>query len=136
MATVSVTTSPLLLLVDDYRDTLEMYAEYLRYRGFRVATAMSGEQAVTVASGAERPAIILMDLEMPDMSGSEALRILRADRALADVPILALTAHALAEEHAKAIRDGFDCVIAKPCLPNELVTVIESYLTRYESATQ
>jgi two-component system cell cycle response regulator DivK len=135
MATVAVTSSPLILLVDDFSDALEMYAEYLRYRGFRVATAASGAQAVTVASGAERPAIILMDLEMREMSGTEALRVLRANPALADVPILAFTAHALVAQHTEAMRVGFDGVIPKPCLPDDLVTLIEPYLNRPHRAT-
>ena len=135
MEPVSATSSPLILLVDDFRDALEMYAEYLRFRGFRVATAASGAQAVTVASGAERPAIILMDLEMRGMSGTEALRILRGNPALAAVPIVAFTAHALAAEHAIALRDGFDGVIPKPCLPDQLVTLIEPYLRRHERLT-
>ena len=66
----TVTRSPLILLVDDYRDGREMYAEYLAFRGYRVAMAFSGAQAVALASGPERPAVVLMDLEMPGMSGA------------------------------------------------------------------
>jgi CheY-like chemotaxis protein len=135
METASVRSSPLILLVDDFRDALEMYAEYLQFRGFRVATAASGAQAVAVASGVEPPGIILMDLEMREMSGTEALAILRENPALADVPILAFTAHALAAEHAEAMRVGFDGVIPKPCLPDDLVTLIERHLNRPQSAT-
>ena len=119
---------PLVLLVDDYRDGREMYAEYLTFCGFRVATASSGAQAVALASGPERPAVILMDLEMSGMSGADALRALRANPALIRVPILALTAHAMSAERETAIRDGFDDVIPKPCLPDELVAIIDRYL--------
>ena len=119
---------PLILLVDDYRDGREMYAEYLTFRGFRVAMASSGAQAVALAGGPERPAVILMDLEMSGMSGADALRALRANPALIRVPILALTAHAMSAERETAIRDGFDDVIPKPCLPDELVAIIDRYL--------
>jgi two-component system, cell cycle response regulator DivK len=121
---------PLILLVDDDRDGREMYAEYLMFRGFRVATASSGAQAVALASGPERPAVILMDLEMRGMSGADALRALRANPALICVPILALTAHAMSAERETAIRDGFDDVIPKPCLPDELVAIIDRYLAQ------
>jgi CheY-like chemotaxis protein len=119
---------PLILLVDDYRDGREMYAEYLLFRGFRVAVASSGAQAVALASGSERPAVILMDLEMSGMSGADALRAIRANPALIRVPILALTAHAMSAEREAAIRSGFDDVIPKPCLPDELVAIIDRYL--------
>ena len=62
------------------------------------------------------------------------LRVLRANPTLADVPILALTAHALTAERVMALRNGFADVIPKPCLPDELVTVIEPYLSRADSA--
>jgi len=125
-----VPASPLILLVDDYRDGREMYAEYLVFRGYRVATACSGAQAVALASGPDRPAVVLMDLEMHDMSGADALRILRANPALTRVPILALTARAMNAEREAAIRDGFDDVIPKPCLPDELIAIIDRYLAQ------
>ena len=121
---------PLILLVDDDRDGREMYAEYLMFRGFRVVTASSGAQAVALASGPERPSVILMDLEMRGMSGADALRELRADPALIRVPILALTAHAMSAERETAIRAGFDAVIPKPCFPDELVAIIDRYLAQ------
>ena len=66
---------------------------------------------------------------MQGMSGTAAMQMLRTDPALADVPILAFTAHALADERALAIRAGFDGVIPKPCLPDDLFDRIQSYLT-------
>ena len=100
-----------------------------------MATAASGVEAIAVASGADRPALILMDLEMRGMSGAQALQELRANPALAAVPILAFTAHAMVAERNVAIREGFGAVIAKPCLPDDLVTIIEPYLARYRSET-
>jgi two-component system, cell cycle response regulator DivK len=128
------TASPLILIVDDFTDALEMYDEYLRFRGFRVATAASGADAIAIATGADRPALILMDLEMRGMSGTEALQELRAHPTLANVPILAFTAHALVAERDLAIREGFGAVIAKPCLPDELITIIQPYLAQYQTA--
>ena len=120
-------TKPLILLVDDFLDTLEMYAEYFRFRGLRVSTASSGAEAIRLAKH-ERPTVILMDLEMRGLSGTEAMRSLRSDTTLAGVPILAFTAHALIAERDAAIRAGFDAVIPKPCLPDELVTILQPYL--------
>jgi CheY-like chemotaxis protein len=118
-----VTQEPIVLLVDDYQDALEMYEEYLTFRGYRVVTASSGAEAVDLAR-ATRPALILMDLQMGGMTGTEAMQILRADPAHRDVQIVALTAHALDGDRRAALDAGFDDVLAKPCLPDELVAAI------------
>ncbi len=90
--------------------------------------ARDGEEAVRLAQ-CEHPAVILMDLKMPVMTGVEALRILRNDEAFTETPIVAFTAHALDAERADAIRAGFDEVISKPCLPEDLMAAVERLLT-------
>lgn len=121
--------NPTILLVDDFEDAREMYAEYLAFRGYRVAVAASGPAAVSIALAADRPALILMDIQMQGMTGTEAMRLLREHPALTGVPIVAFTAHALEAERLQALSDGFDAVIPKPCLPDDLVTLIEHYLS-------
>lgn len=118
---------PLILLVDDFEDALAIYGQYLDRCGYRVLVARNGEEAVTAAR-VQRPQLILLDLRMPVMSGTEALRAIRADAALASVPVIALTAHALEAERQQALAAGFDQVIAKPCLPDELVAMVRSFV--------
>jgi len=118
---------PLVLIVDDFDDAREIYEQYLTFKGYRVVTAASGAQAIAVAR-AERPSVILMDLRMMAMTGTEALQVLRLDPAFSQVPIVAFTAHALDEEKRSALADGFDEVIAKPCLPDELMVAIDRLL--------
>ncbi len=127
-----VPQNPIVLLVDDYQDALEMYEEYLTFRGYRVVTASSGAEAVELA-GTTRPALILMDLQMGGMTGTEAMRILRADPAHSHVKIVALTAHALDGDRRAALAAGFDEVLAKPCLPDDLVAAIGRLLTSARS---
>ncbi len=115
------------LLVDDYPDALEMYEEYLTFRGYRVVTAASGAAAIELARDV-RPALILMDLQMGGMTGTEAMKILRADASFAKVPIVALTAHALDGDRRAALTAGFDDVLAKPCLPEDLAAAVERLL--------
>jgi len=122
-----VNPSPAVLIVDDFTDALEMYEEYLKFHGFRIVTATNGADAIAIAA-LERPAIVFMDLSMPSMTGAEALKILREDPAMRAVPIIALTAHALANERAMALRDGFDEVISKPCLPDDLLATVQRLL--------
>ena len=112
-----------ILLVDDFDDGLEMYQEYLTYRGLDVIVARNAEEAVARARQ-HRPKIILLDIRMPGATGTDAMRTLRSDPAFDDVPIVALTAHALDGEREAALEAGFDELIAKPCLPDELVASI------------
>jgi two-component system, cell cycle response regulator DivK len=124
----------LILLVDDYLDALDMYREYLLRCGYRVEIAINGAEALRAAAN-QRPDLILMDVQMPIMNGIDAMRILRSQQVFASVPIVALTAHALDDEHQHMLMQGFDDVIAKPCLPNVLVEAIERLLQSKRNAT-
>ena len=115
--------APLILLVDDFDDALDIYSTYLTRCGYRVAVARDGVEAVEAAQR-ERPALILMDLRMPLLDGASALKRIRQDATLAGVRVAAFTAHALDDERRRALHDGFDLVIAKPCLPDELASIV------------
>lgn len=104
-----------------------MYAEWLQFKHFGVVTASNGEEALQQAR-THHPDIILLDLRLPSITGTQILQLLRTDSALAGVPIVALTAYALDEERARALAAGFDAFLAKPCLPDDLVDAIERLL--------
>ena len=118
---------PLILVVDDYQDAREMYAEYLEFSGFRVAEARNGNEAVEQAF-ALHPDLILMDLSLPGMDGWEATRRLKADDRTREIPIVALTGHALAGASEGAKRAGCDSFVTKPCLPDDLVVEVRRML--------
>jgi two-component system, cell cycle response regulator DivK len=117
------------LLVDDYADAREMYGEYLAISGFEVIEAVNGIEAVERALDA-KPDIILMDMSLPIMDGWEATRRLKADRRTAEIPVLALTGHAVTSMFEGARRAGCDAFITKPCLPDDLVREIRAVLDR------
>ena len=119
---------PLILVVDDYQDAREMYAEYLQYSGFRVAEARNGNEAVDQAF-ALKPDLILMDLSLPGMDGWEATRRLKADEGTRHIPIVALTGHALAGASDGAKKAGCDSFVTKPCLPDDLVVEVRRMLS-------
>lgn len=119
---------PRVLIVDDYPDAREMYAEYLQYSGFEVIEAGDGIEALERAADSA-PDIILMDLSLPVMDGWEATRRLKADKATADIPIVALTGHALAGILEAAQKAGCDAFVTKPCLPEDLVKEIQKVLS-------
>ena len=118
---------PRVLLVDDYPDAREMYSEYLQYSGFEVIEAGNGVEALERALDSA-PDIILMDLSLPVMDGWEATRRLKANKATADIPIVALTGHALAGILEGAKKAGCDAFVTKPCLPEDLVKEIQKVL--------
>ena len=118
---------PLILVVDDYQDAREMYAEYLQYSGFRVAEARNGNEAVTQARSL-KPDLILMDLSLPGMDGWEATRVLKADEETRHIQIVALTGHALAGASEGASKAGCDSFVTKPCLPDDLVVEVRRML--------
>ena len=118
-----------ILLVDDYRDAREMYAEYLQFLGFDVVEASNGVEALERAVD-DHPDVILMDLSLPVMDGWEATRRLKADKRTAGIPVVALTGHALAGFSEGAKRAGCDAFVTKPCLPEDLVKEINQVLER------
>jgi two-component system cell cycle response regulator DivK len=119
--------APLILVVDDYQDAREMYAEYLQFSGFRVAEARNGNEALEQAF-ALQPDLILMDLSLPGMDGWEATRQLKRDDRTRHIPIVALTGHALAGASEGARKAGCDSFVTKPCLPDDLVVEIRRML--------
>ena len=121
-------TSPLILVVDDYQDAREMYAEYLQFSGFRVAEARNGNEAVEKAFEL-RPDLILMDLSLPGKDGGEATRELKSDERTRHIPVVALTGHALAGASEGAKRAGCDSFVTKPCLPDDLVVEVRRMLS-------
>ena len=125
--TTQARDKPLVLVVDDFQDNREMYAEYLSYSGFRVIEASNGKEAVEQAIG-KLPDLIVMDLSLPVMDGWEATRLLKKDARTQAIPVLALTGHALAG-HSKGAKDaGCDAFLAKPCLPELLLAEIRRML--------
>jgi two-component system, cell cycle response regulator DivK len=119
--------APLILLVDDFADNRQMYAEFLAFSGLGVAEAENGHEALDKAF-ALRPALIVMDLSLPGMDGWEATRRLKADERTKAIPVMALTGHALAGHSKGALDAGCDVVITKPCLPERLLEEIRKML--------
>ena len=118
---------PLVLVVDDFADAREMYGEYLKFCGFRVAEAQNGVEAIDKAKRL-KPDLILMDLSMPVVDGWEATRRLKADASTKGIPVVALTGHAMAGHSESAKSAGCDVVITKPCLPHDLIKEIKKVI--------
>jgi CheY-like chemotaxis protein len=116
-----------ILLVDDYPDALETWGLFLRMKGYTVLTAHDGRTALDTAI-AEHPDLIVLDLDLPGMSGVEAAQILRERSDTAAIPLIAATGFSHPAQLAEAERAGFDLILVKPCDPDLLVEQIERLL--------
>lgn len=118
---------PKLLIVDDEPDNIELLARRLTRRGFEVVSATSAVEGIAKAE-AERPNLVLMDIKMPQVDGLEATRRLKANPATAHIPVIALTAHAMAEDRANALAAGADEYESKPVDLPTLLTKMTALL--------
>lgn len=116
-----------ILVVEDNPPNRALMEYLLRAFGHQVLTATDGRAGVERAV-AEHPDLILMDLQLPVLTGFEALRSIRKVRALDNVPVIAVTAQAMVGDSEKAHRHGFDGYITKPIVPETFVTEIEAFL--------
>jgi PAS domain S-box-containing protein len=114
------------LLAEDNPVNREVAAAMLRRRGHEVETVNNGAEAVTAVHGGDYD-VVLMDLEMPEMDGIQATREIRSDPALAELPIVAVTAHVVASERERCDEAGMTGFVVKPFKPYELFAAVEGW---------
>jgi two-component system cell cycle response regulator DivK len=117
----------LILVVDDFEDNREIYAQFLRFSGYRVAEAVDGLDALAKAA-ALRPDLIVMDLSLPRLDGWEATRQLKEDPLTRAIPVVALTGHSLSGHEERVRVSGCDSFVTKPCIPADLEAEIRRVL--------
>jgi two-component system cell cycle response regulator DivK len=118
-----------ILYIEDNEDNLYMLSNRLMRRGYEVVSARDGEQGIAMA-GREGPALILMDLSLPVIDGWEATRRLKAEPLTRNIPVIALSAHAMAGDREKAIAAGCDDYDTKPVELPRLLEKIAVLLAR------
>jgi two-component system, cell cycle response regulator DivK len=123
---------PLVLLADDFEDARELYRAYFESKGYRMVTAADGVEALAQAQH-EQPSVVVLDVRMPRMTGIEVVQALKRDPRFSGVPLIALTAHALEAERAAFLAEGFDVVVSKPCMPEDLLQLVERLLPGHRS---
>ncbi|HYU78910.1 MAG TPA: response regulator [Vicinamibacterales bacterium] len=116
-----------ILLVDDYPDALEIWGLYLRSLGYEVLEAADGLEAVAQARR-QKPDIVVLDLDLPGITGFEAAVRLRAYEQTRDIPLIAATGYSHPQQLNQARACGFDSILVKPCEPATLVAEIERLL--------
>ena len=118
---------PKILLVEDNEMNRDMLSRRLKRRGYEVVIATDGAAGVAIAKS-EIPDVILMDMSLPVMDGWEATKTLKADPQTRSIPTIALTAHAMSGDRAKALAAGCDDYDTKPIELSRLLAKIQAFL--------
>ena len=116
-----------ILVVEDQEDNRRILRDLLASIGYETVEAENGEDGIAAAA-AERPDLILMDIQLPFLDGYEATRRIKADPELRTIPIIVVTSYALSGDEEKARAAGCDSYITKPYSPRQLLTIIREYL--------
>jgi len=124
-----VTAGRRVLVVEDNPLNLKLVRDVLTASGYEVLPAVTGAEGVTLAATCD-PDLVLMDLQLPDFDGYEALRRLREDPALQAVPVVAVTAFAMREDRERAKESGFDGYLEKPISIRELPGQVGAFIGR------
>ncbi len=120
---------PLVLVVDDYGDTLEVTQDYLEFRGFDVVCASDG--AAGLARAAEHvPDVMLVDLGLPDIPGVDVIRRVKSGATTSSIPVVAFSGHVLQESEDEARAAGADGFLKKPAVPEDIVLEVRRLLAR------
>jgi two-component system phosphate regulon response regulator PhoB len=133
MTASSGATGERILVVDDEPDIVALVAYHLAKSGYRVSTAAGGADALAMARQ-ERPALVVLDLMLPGMSGYDVLEQLRTAEGTADVPVLMLTARREEQDRIRGLSAGADDYLTKPFSPQELVLRVGAILRRVGAA--
>jgi two-component system, cell cycle response regulator DivK len=119
-------TGAQILVVEDNERNMKLFRDVLHASGFRTLEAATGGRAVELAFE-QRPDLVLMDIQLPDIDGVEALGRLRADERFSSVPVLALTAQAMEGDRERFLAAGFDGYLSKPVNIAEFVATVKRY---------
>ena len=111
---------PLILLVEDDDDARHIFSTILRHGGFEVKEASNGSPVVELTR-LLKPAVVVMDLFMPEVNGWQAISLLKGDEETAGIPVIALTAHVFDGAEDRAMGAGFESYLTKPLDPRALV---------------
>jgi two-component system, cell cycle response regulator DivK len=117
-----------ILVVEDNEKNMKLLRDVLRATGYRTLEASTGKQALALAAE-HGPAVVLMDVRLPDMDGVEALRRFRMDERTASIPVLAVTAQAMKGDRERFKEAGFDGYLSKPVDVDDLLAAVAHHAT-------
>jgi two-component system cell cycle response regulator DivK len=116
-----------ILVVEDQEDNRRIVRDLLTSVGYEIVEAVTGEEGVSMAA-TQAPDLILMDIQLPGIDGYEAMRRIKANAALRQIPVIAVTSYALSGDDVKAFAAGCDAYVSKPYSPRALLAKIREYV--------
>ena len=117
-----------ILIVEDNEKNMKLVRDILQHKGHATLEAVTGGEGVRLALD-KRPDLVLMDIQLPDIDGIAALRLIRANAALDAMPVLAVSASVMPDEQHKIVTSGFDAFITKPINLKQFVETVQRFLT-------
>ena len=124
-----------ILYVEDNEYNRKLVRQLVSRTSYRLMEAVDGETGLALARE-KRPNLILMDVQLPKMSGLDVTRALKADASTKEIPIIVITSFALSGDREKATQAGADGYLAKPYSPRELLALVQRFLPEQKSPTQ
>ena len=121
--------TPVILIVEDNPKNMRLVNDILESQGYRTIQASNGQEGITLARR-QKPQLIIMDIQMPEIDGLEATRILKSDRATAHIPVIALTAMAMKGDREKILNAGCDDYLQKPIRFDSLIVSVQKWLDK------
>ncbi len=118
-----------ILIVEDNEKNMKLVRDILRHNGFTTIEAMTGGEGVRLAT-VEVPDLVLMDIQLPDIDGIEALRRIREDRSLDAVPVIAVSASVMPDDQQKIVNSGFDAFVTKPINLKQFLDTVKRFLAQ------
>lgn len=124
-----ITMQSKIVIVEDEPDTAEMFAEMMRMSGYQIYKAYNGMSAVALISK-EKPAAVVLDVMMPDLSGLEVLRLIRGDPQLSDIPVIVVSAKSLPSDIKSGLEAGASVYLTKPVGYLDLKVAVENAIRK------
>jgi len=123
---------PLVLIVEDNEKNMKLVRDVLQFKGYRTLEATTGVDGVRLAHE-HLPALVLMDIQLPDIDGVTALKRIRADVRTASIPVVAVSASVMADEQQRVTASGFDAFVTKPINVKSFIEMVERFAGKPES---
>ena len=121
-----------ILIVEDNEKNMKLVRDILQHQGHTTLEAVTGTDGVRIAKE-QRPDLVLMDIQLPDIDGIAALREIRAERTLDAIPVLAVSASVMPDEQHKIVTSGFDAFITKPINLKQFLDTVKRFLAQGRS---
>ena len=122
-----------ILIVEDNEKNMKLVRDILRHNSLTTLEAVTGESGVALALS-ERPDLILMDIQLPDIDGIEALRRIRAESELDAIPVIAVSASVMPDDQQKIVTSGFDAFVTKPINLKHFLETVKRFLAQGRAA--